>query len=78
MDKNNVIKFLLISKNHQNKKIEHSLITRAIKRAIEKFEENAENDKNGKNEKKFLEIFIDLDITNIEENVFEEFGFIKE
>ena len=68
MDKNNKIKFLIISKNHQNKKIEHSLITRLIKRAFEKFEESEKKEKN-------LEIFVDLDTSNVEEKVFEEFGF---
>ena len=71
LDKNNRLKFLLVSKNHQNKKIEHSLITRVIKRAIEKFEENEENSK------KNIEIFVDLDTCSVEEKIFEEFGFLK-
>jgi hypothetical protein len=78
LDKNNTIKFLIVSKNHQNKKIEHSLITRAIKRSIEKFDEMEKNGKNINNLNRQFEIFVDLETTNIEENFFEELGFIKE
>jgi len=64
LDSNNVIKFLIVGKNHKNKQVEYSLISRAIKRAIEKNNGNLE-----------FEIKADLALTNVESNVFETFGF---
>lgn len=64
LDKNNVIKFLLVGKNHKNKQVEHSLISRAIKRAIER--------SNGDKE---IELKVDLSLTNVEKAVLEIFGF---
>lgn len=64
LDKNNIIKFLIVGKNHKNKQVEHSLISRAIKRAIEKSKGNME-----------IEVKVDLVLTNVEKAVFEVFGF---
>jgi hypothetical protein len=60
LDKNNIIKFLIVGKNHKNKQVEHSLITRAIKRAIEI-----------NNKKTEFEIKVDLTLTNFEKDLFE-------
>lgn len=64
LDKDNTIKFLIVGKNHKNKQVEHSLISRSIRRAIEI--------NNGRKE---FEIKIDLKLTNVEKDVFEIFGF---
>lgn len=66
LDNNNILKFLIIGKNHKNKQIEHSLVTRAIKRAIEKA--NAQGIK-------YFEIKADMNLTNVDKSVFEVFGF---
>jgi hypothetical protein len=65
LDKNNIIKFLIVGNNHKNKQVEHSLITRAIKRACEKNDNNQNT----------FEVKIDLTLTNINKGVFEKFGF---
>jgi hypothetical protein len=78
LDKNNILKFLIVSKNHLNKNIEHSLLTRALKRSLEKFDEMENGGKNKNISNRQFEIFVDLDTTNIEESFFGEFGFLKE
>ena len=64
LDKNNIIRFLIVGKIHKNKQLEHSLISRAIKRCIEK----AEN-------KKDILIKVDLSTTNIDKIIYKIFGF---
>ena len=64
LDKNFILKFLIVGKNHKNKQVEHSLISRAIKRAIEKADGERE-----------IEIKVDLALTNVEKDLFEIFGF---
>ncbi len=64
LEKDFVIKFLIVGKNHKDKQVEHSLISRAIKRAIE----IADGEKE-------IEIKVDLRLTNVGKDVFEIFGF---